>query len=39
MVDDNCALDNDCDGTDLTGDGLVNWKDLAALAENWLDAQ
>jgi hypothetical protein len=25
-----------CGGTDLTGDGLVNLEDLAALAENWL---
>jgi hypothetical protein len=25
-----------CGGTDLTGDGLVNLDDLAALAENWL---
>jgi hypothetical protein len=25
-----------CGGTDLTGDGWVNFNDLAALAEHWL---
>jgi len=28
-----------CGGSDLTGDGLVDWDDLAALAENWLHTQ
>jgi hypothetical protein len=28
-----------CGGSDLTGDGLVNLEDLAALAEHWLHTQ
>jgi len=28
-----------CGGNDLTGDGFVNWNDLAAFVENWLSGE
>jgi len=33
---DNCAAINDCDRVDLNLDGIVNMKDFAIFAENWL---
>ena len=32
----NCNLNNDCDGTDIYRDGIVNFLDFAVFADNWL---
>jgi hypothetical protein len=34
-----CASQNDCDGTDMTGDGRVDFADYARFAQLWIEGQ
>jgi hypothetical protein len=36
MGDDNCTLDNDCDGADFDFSGTVDEADLAIMCDYWL---
>ncbi|MGA2915983.1 MAG: GLUG motif-containing protein [Sedimentisphaerales bacterium] len=38
-LDTNCAVTNNCNGTDLNTDGTVNFLDFALFANNWLEGK